>query len=198
VRFDFSKRSCEFKTFNNRVENMGPEEKRKAIDLPARWQIKAKELDILVPTQGVPLSQFLFGTDLRKPALQCPLLSPLKVFRRPEHVTLTIYDDGVDKRKKLTFTDCKVKDPIIEFDQDAIFVVCKFQIHPDGHLQRINDNVENKTLQFECKATQPELFDEKDDEEEDEEKDGQGDLVGKDEEEDEGNEEEEDEEDEDD
>lgn len=183
MKFDFSKRACEFMGFNNRWERNGPDEKRKAIDLPAKWKLKPKELDMLVPSQGIPLSQFLYGDDLRKPALQCPLLSPMSVYRKPEHVTLTIYDDGVDNRKKLTFTDVKVKDPVIHFDQDAVFLLCKFQIHPDGMLQRINDNVENQTLHFECKATQPELFDTDDEEDGDPPDEGQTDLVG-----DEGNE----------
>lgn len=165
MKFDYGKRAGIFGGFNNRWENNGPEQKRKAIDLPCRWQIKPKELDMLAPAQGVALSQFLFGEDLRKPALQCMVLSPMKIHRHPEHVALTIYDDGVDKRKKLTFTDVKVKDPVLEFDQDAIFVSCKFQFYPDGLLQRISDNVENQTLQFECKATQPELFDTPDEEE---------------------------------
>lgn len=180
MKFDYSKRQGDFGGFNNRWENQGPDQKRKAIDLPVRWRIKARELDMMAPAQGVPLSEFLFGPDLRKPALQCMVLSPMKIHRKPEHVTLTIYDDGVDKRKKLTFTDVKVKDPMIEFDQDAIFVSCKFQIHPDGMLQRINDTVENRTLEFECKATQPELFDEKDEDDEGNGKDDdQGDMLGK-------------------
>jgi hypothetical protein len=164
VKFDLSKRATEFGGFNNRWEKNGPEQKTKAIDLPFRVQVKPKELDMIVPAQGVKLSTFLFGSDLRKPQLQCPLLSPLPVQRKPEHIALTIYDDGVDKRKKLTFTDCKVKDPTLEFEDATIFLSGKFQLHPGPHLQRINDNVENKTLQMECEATQPELFDEQQDE----------------------------------
>lgn len=175
MKFDFSKRAGEFGGFNNRWEKDGPEKQSKAIDLPVRFPVKAKELDMLCPTQDLTLSEFLFGDDLRKPALQCHLLSPLKVHRHPEHITLTIYDDGIDKRKKLTFTECKVKDPVIEFDQDtsAIFLDCKFQFRPDAQLQRINDNVENKTLQFECKASQPELFDKP----EEADPDAQGELL---------------------
>lgn len=198
MKFDYGKRAGEFGAFNNRWENQGQAtEKRKAIDLPARWQIKPRELDMLCPVQGTPLSEFLYGPDLRKPALQCTLLSPMKIHRHPEHVTLTIYDDGVDKRKKLTFTDVAVKDPVLEFDQDSIFISCKFQLHPDGMLQRINDNVENKTLQFECRATQPELFDaEVEEEEEEDEKEGktgkQGELMQAPEEEDDDDDEDED------
>lgn len=187
MKFDFKKRAGEFGGFNNRWEKNGPEAKTKAIDLPFKFQVKPTELDMIAPAQGIPLSQFLYGDDLRKPQLQCPLLSPLPIQRKPEHIALTIYDDGVDKRKKLTFTDCKVKDPTLEFDEDSIFLLGKFQIHPGPHLQRINDNIENKTLQMECKATQPELFDTEGDEGEGgDEGDGQADIDDdKDEEEDE-------------
>jgi hypothetical protein len=114
------------------------------------------------------------------------LLSPLPVRRKPEHIALTIYDDGVDKRKKLTFTDCKVKDPTLEFEDTTIFLVGKFQIHPGPHLQRINDNIENKTLQMECEATQPELFDAEDEPGDDKTdgEDGQTDVEDEEEEDD--------------
>lgn len=160
MKFDIKKRASEFGGFNNRWERNGPEQKVKGIDLPFKVKLKPTELDMIAPAQGLPLSTFLYGTDLRKPQLQCPLLSPLAIQRKPEHITLTIYDDEVDKRKKITFTDCKVKDPTLEFDEDSIFLCGKFQLHPGPHLQRINDNIENKTLQMECRATQPELFDE--------------------------------------
>lgn len=177
MQFDFQKRQAEFGVWNNRRENEGQEKaKVKAIDLPIRIQIKPRELDMLVPTNGIALSMFLFGDDLRKPELQTHLLSPMPVYRKPEHVKISIYDDGVDKRKVLTFDDCKVKDPKIEFDQDAIFLNFKAQIHPGKHLQRINDNVESQTRFFECKATQPELFDAA---AEDGEEGAQADMVGK-------------------
>lgn len=166
--FNLKRRPAEFGVWNNRRENEGDRKAAvKAIDLPIKVQIKPKELDMLCPTNGVPLSQFLFGDDLRKPELQTHLLSPLWVYRNPEHIEIAIYDDGVDKRKVLRFKDCKIKDPHIEYDQTAIFLVFKAQIHPDGQLQRINDNVEAQTRDFECKATQPELFDDPEDEEDD-------------------------------
>jgi hypothetical protein len=186
VKFDLRKRAAEFGGFNNRWEKNGPEQKVKGIDLPFRFQVKPTELDMIAPAQGVKLSTFLYGEDLRKPQLQCPLISPLAIRRKPEHITLTIYDDGVDKRKKITFTDCKVKDPTLEFDEDSIFLAGKFQLHPGPHLQRINDNIENQTLQMECKATQPELFDQDDGNGDDSEvagdDDGQSDIEDEEEE----------------
>lgn len=186
MKFDLSMRAAEFGGFNNRWERNGPEQKTKAIDLPFRVQVKPRELDMLVPAQGTKLSTFLFGSNLRKPQLQCPLLSPLPVRRKPEHIALTIYDDGIDKRKKLTFTDCKVKDPTLEFEDTTIFLVGKFQIHPGPHLQRINDNIENKTLQMECEATQPELFDNEDEDDEGSEGGDEGQADGEEEEDDDG------------
>jgi len=170
VKYDFKRRPAEFGVFRNRREKDGKGDtetnKLKAIDLPVRIQIKPRELDMLVPTQGIPLSQFLFGDDLRKPSLQCPLLSPIKVYRKPEHLKISIYDDGVDKRKVMTFTDCRVENPEIEYDEDSVFLTFKVEIHPGNLLQRISDNVESQIRDFECRATQPELFDTRDEEEE--------------------------------
>jgi hypothetical protein len=160
--FDIKRRQAEFGVFHNRRENEGEKKAvTKAIDLPVKIQLKAKELDMLVPTNGIPISQFLFGADLRKPELQTHLLSPICVYRKPEHVEVAIFDDGVDKRKVMRFKDCKIKDPYIEFDQTSIFLSFKVQMHPGNLLQRISDNVESQKRDFECKATQPELFDEK-------------------------------------
>lgn len=175
MKFDLKRRKAEFGVFRNRREkDAGATEvnKLKAIDLPVRVQIKPKELDMLVPTQGVPLSEFLFGDDLRKPALQCHLLFPLKVFRKPEHLKIQIFDDAIDKRKQMTFADCRVENPQIEHDGDALFLTFKVEIHPGNLLQRISDNVESQACDFECKATQPELF-EKADEGDGEGEDGQ-------------------------
>ncbi|HSV90940.1 MAG TPA: hypothetical protein VLH80_07555 [Nitrospiraceae bacterium] len=166
MQFSFKKRAANFGVYNNRLENNGPDKKVKAIDLPFEFQMKPKEIDMVVPTNGVPLSQFLFGDNLRKPELQTHLLSPLKVQRKPEHIELVIYDDGIDKRKCMRFKDTTVKDPTIVIDQDGTpYLTGKFQIHPNGQLQRISDNIEGQTREFECRATQPELFDEKEEEE---------------------------------
>jgi hypothetical protein len=187
--FDLKRRPAQFGVWNNRREAEGDKKAAvKAIDLPVKVQLKAKEIDMLCPTNGVPLSQFLFGDDLRKPELQTHLLSPLPIYRRPEHVDIAIFDDGVDKRKVLRFKDCKIKDPRLEFDQTSIFLTFKAQIHPDGQLQRINDNVEAQTRDFECRAAQPELFDEQTAEEE-EPAEEQGELMDPPEEEDEDEEE---------
>lgn len=174
MKFDFKRRPATFGVFTNRREKEtdGKDAKKlKAIDLPVRFQIKPKELDMLVPTQGVALSNFLFGDDLRHPALQCPLLFPMKVFRKPEHVKISIYDDGIDKRKVLSFEDCRIEKPQIEYDGDSLFLSFKVEIHPGNLLQRVADNVESQMRDFECKATQPELF-EQDTEDEDEDDDG--------------------------
>ena len=182
MKFDFKKRPAEFGVFKNRREkDTGTDEpgKLKAIDLPVRVQIKPKELDMLVPTNGVPLSQFLFGDDMRKPALQTPLLSPMKVFRAPEHLKISIYDSKVDKRMVLTFTDCRVETPHLEFDETKVFLCFKVEIHPGNQLQRVSDNVEGQVCDFECKAMEPELFDTNaDDDQEGGEGDGQQNLMG--------------------
>lgn len=182
MKFDLKRRAAEFGVFRNRREKEEDNKevnKLKAIDLPVRVPIKPKELDMLVPTQGVKLSEFLFGPDLRKPALQCPLLSPIKVYRKPEHLKISIYDDAVDKRKVMTFTDCRVENPQIEYDEDTVFLTFKVEIHPGSLLQRISDNVESQVRDFECKAMQPELFEQQDDDDDDgQEEGGQQSLMG--------------------
>lgn len=163
MKFDIKRRKAEFGVFRNRREKDTDDkeaDKLKAIDLPVRVQIKPKELDMLVPTQGVALSEFLFGDDLRKPTLQCPLLFPIKVFRKPEHLKIQIFDDEIDKRKVMTFTDCRLEKPEIEYVDGNLFLSFKIEIHPGNQLQRISDNVESQIRDFECKALQPELFDE--------------------------------------
>lgn len=168
MKFDFKKRGAEFGVFNNRRERHG-EERVKAIDLPMRHQVTVKELDMLVPCQGVPFSEFLYGGG-KKPKLQTYLLSPLKIDRRPEHVTLIIYDNDVDKRKSMKFEDVTIKDPVLEFEEDGvIYLSYKAQIHPGDLFARVSDNVEAQSRQFECRATQPELFDNGDEEGEGEE-----------------------------
>jgi hypothetical protein len=188
VKFDFKRRNAEFGVFRNRREkdtDGKDTNKLKAIDLPVRFPIKPRELDLLVPTQGVALSQFLFGPDLRKPELQCPLLFPIKVYRRPEHLKISIYDDAIDKRKVMTFADCRVETPQIEYEDNVLYLSFKVEIHPGALLQRVADNVESRICDFECKATQPELFDEDRDEEEGE-GDGQQSLMTNPDEEEEG------------
>ena len=182
MKFDFKRRPAEFGVFRNRRErdSGGTDTSQlKAIDLPVRFPIKPRELDMLVPSQGVKLSEFLFGPDLRKPELQCPLLFPLKIFRKPEHLKISIYDDGVDKRKVMTFTDCRVETPQIEYDGDTLYLAFKVEIHPGNLLQRVADNVESQVRDFECRATQPELFETPEEEEgENESQDAQQDLMG--------------------
>jgi len=167
MKFRFKRRQGKFRTFNNRNENEGPEKKVKAIDLPVRHPIRPLELDMLVPSQGVPLSTFLFGENKRKPELQTPLLFPLSVYRKPEGVLFTIWDQG-PKKKPLTFDNVKVKDPVITIDLDENMEISyKLQFHPGSHLQRISDSVEEKVCEFEVEAQQEELFGQAEEEDED-------------------------------
>lgn len=175
MKFSFDRRACEFGGFNNRWEKNGPDVKVKAIDLPFRLPLKPKELDMLIPANGIKLSHFLFGTNLRKPELQTNVLPHLKIARKPQ-IKATIFDSPTDKRKQLALAECTVKEPTVEIEQDGgLFLVGKLQFHPGNQLQRINDNVENHTLDFECQETAPELFDT---EEEEDEPEKQGELMG--------------------
>lgn len=193
MKFDFSRRPAEFGGFNNRWELMGSGgEKRKAVDLPARWQVKiGKELTMVVPTGtpgAVSFSTFMYGKNPRKPNRTTHVIGPLKVQRKPEHLKVIIYDVQLDNRKQMTFEDVTVKDPVLELEEDKVYLSCKLQIHPTSEqFLRLNDNVETKQRDFECFATQPELLpDEEEEEEEDadqadiEEGDGEEDEEGED------------------
>lgn len=177
MKFTFDRRACEFGGFNNRWEKNGPDVKVKAIDLPFKLPIKPKELDMLCPANGIKLSKFLFGENLRKPELQTNVLPHLKLARKPQ-IKGTIFDSPTDKRKQLQLSDCTVKEPTVEIEQDGgLFLVGKLQFHPGNQLQRINDNVENHTLDFECQESAPELFDQAEDEDEAGEDGKQGELM---------------------
>lgn len=169
MKYNFKLRPAEFGGFNNRWENMGSGgEKRKAIDLPVRVKLRPRELDVLAPMgsrESVKLSEFMYGPDPKKPQLQTTLLSPMKIFRHPENIKAIIYDNELDKRRSMTFEDCSVKDPSVEYEDDGPYLSFKLQIHPTWEqFQRVAENVEMKTRNFECYAMKPELFDEPEEE----------------------------------
>lgn len=181
MKWDYDRREAEFGTFKNKWEKSegGEAKKRKAIDLPVRHPLRPKELDMIVPPgkEGGKLSTFLYGPNLRKPQLQTHLLTPLPIARKPEHITFTIYDSATDKRKHMTFEGCLVKDPELDLQDTTPYVSYTLKIFPTfAEFQRIAENVENRTCEFDCRAAQPELFEPKADDED--EADGQGDMVG--------------------
>lgn len=171
MKFTFGQRPAEFGQFNNRLENHG-EGKVKAIDLPVRFAVRiGKELNMIVPTgtpKGTTFSQFLYGPNARKPQLSCLVLGPMKVHRKPEHLKVTLWDEELNKTKRITFEGVTFKDPVLEFEQDGIYCSGKLQIHPTTEqLSRIVDGVEAKTRQLEIISTAPELFESEEEEEED-------------------------------
>jgi hypothetical protein len=176
VKFTFDRRAAEFGTFANKIEDPNTDKRHKVINLPVRYSVKRKELDMLVPANGVPLSEFLLGSNKRKSVLQVSVLGKIPIARLPT-VNLTIFDGGSDKRKQLSFTEILVKSPtlIIEPTDGSVWLRAILKIVPGNNLQRIADNVEGRTLDFECEESAPELFDTKDEEEEDDTKD-QGEL----------------------
>lgn len=166
MKFNFKRRDAQWGVFNNRRERHG-EEKIKAIDFPAYFPVTVKELDMLVPSQGVLTSEYLYGTNKRKPQLQTFVLSPMRVARRPEGIILVIYDDPSKKDKSMKFDEVGVKDPVLTLEEDGIiYLGCKFQIHPGNLFSRLSDNVEAQTRAFECRSSRPELFEQPDEEEE--------------------------------
>lgn len=158
MQFTFSRRSWEFGVFRNRIENPGSDKKHKAIDLPFRMALKPRDLDMLIPAQGVRFSEFLLGSNLRKPALQTSVLPKVLIARTPT-ILLTIFDSPADKRKHMSFEDVLVKSLYIEVESDgSLWLHGLVKILPaKNDLQRINDKVEDQTLECECKESQPEL-----------------------------------------
>jgi len=162
MRFNFSVRKCQFGTFNNRNEFAGPDDKVKAIDLPMTFPVRHAELDMLVPAEddGPLFSDFLF----RDKHLRVFVLCPLKIYRKPEGVNLTIIYGTSGPRAKeyeLEFKDVKIKDPVlhVSIEDGSLSLTCKAQIHPGRYLQAICDNVELQICRFKCKSVQEELLD---------------------------------------
>lgn len=163
MRFNFSTRVCQFGTFNNRNEFDGPEARVKAIDLPMTFSVRHNELDMLIPAEddgGPAFSEFLF----REKHLRAFVLSPLKIYRKPEDIHLTIIYGTSGARAKeyeLEFKDVTIKDPVlnISIEDGKMTLTCKAQIHPGRHLQAIVDNVEMQACRFKCKSVQEELLD---------------------------------------
>jgi hypothetical protein len=156
MKFNLGPRNAEFGTFNNRAENHG-DAKVKAIDLPVKIAITMKELDMIVPLQTGKFSEVIYD---KKKNLQTFVLSPMYVSRKPEKIAIQIWDHETDDKKVLVVKDTKVKDPTIVFeDKGVMYLTFKVQISSVStkDLDRIIDNIENKTRKFKCIAEAPEL-----------------------------------------
>lgn len=154
MEFNFNKRPAQFGTFNNRNEFEGKATRKKAIDLPVTHSVSPDELDMLIPVQGIPASEFFFGTS-KKPQLQVNVLFPFKVHREPEDATIVIYDMAGNP---MEFDHVKVKELILSVDlKGAMLLKYKVQFRPGRLLQRISDNVEEKAMAFEIESAQVDL-----------------------------------------
>ena len=156
MKFDVGPRNAEFGIFNNRAEKHGAE-KVKAMDLPVRIQITLKELDVLVPMQVGKLSTFLYNGKAKN--LTTHVLSPMHLHRKPENITVEILDKEVEE-KMLVLNDCKIKDPVLTFEEKGV-VYMSFKVQVSDidvkDLERVVTGVENKTKRFQCWSNQPEL-----------------------------------------
>lgn len=155
MNFKFPKRNATFgAAFKNRAKKAGGE---KTITLKVSHSVSPKDLDMLIPTQGVLTSEFLFGADYKiKPALQTYVLFPIYINRKPEGVTVTIHDQKAPlKLEKVDITDI-----VVDIDEDGKKLVLSYnmQLHPGKNLQRISEYIEGNTLGYQCVNTQEELF----------------------------------------
>lgn len=163
MKFNFSVRKCQFGTFNNRNEFDGPEDRVKAIDLPMTFSVRRNELDMLVPVDddtGPLFSDLLFSEK----HVRVFVIAPLKIYRKPEDVHLTImYGTDGPKAKEYTleFKDVTIKDPVlhVSIEDGTLSLTCKAQIHPGRYLQAIVDNVETQVCRFKCRSVKEELLD---------------------------------------
>lgn len=174
MKFKLGKRLAEFGKFNNRLESHGAE-KVKAIDLPVSVAINTRDLDMLVPCQGVKFSDAIYEKRGKKHYLRTFVLSPLPVHRKPENLDVTIWDQELDEKKKIDFAGAKLKDPKVTFEDEGVmrleFTLQLSKVSTDT-LSRIVDNVEAKTRHIQIDAKQSELFDTENDKDEDEDEDG--------------------------
>lgn len=155
--FKFKKRKATFEVFKNRKKKPGGD---KTITITVRHSVSPKEMDMLIPVgteESVPISQFLFGGDLRKPQLQTYVLFPINVNRNPEGISIKIHDKAKDP---LVFEEVDITDIKVDIDEDNKKMLLSYdlQLHPGRYLQRISDYVEDQTLDYECVNTQEELF----------------------------------------
>ena len=163
MKFDFTKRSAAIGKINLREEHHG-DDKKLAVDVPLRFAITMKEFDMVAPCQGVKLSKILFD-EKKRPVTH--LLSPLSIHRKPEHITLTIYHHQLEEAKrKLVFKDVTIKGISIEIEDGGTLTLdCKAQFRPTAKDREHLIDCMGESRNFECFATQAELFQKEEDEE---------------------------------
>lgn len=157
MKFDFSKRSCVIGKINLRNEFHG-EDRVIAMDIPLAFAITFEELDMVVPCQDVKLSKILFDSKKR---LVTHLLSPISVHRKPEHISVTVYDKQLrEKDTSLKFEDVTIKDIKVDLeDGEKLTLRCKAQLRPSPDKRERLIDVMGESRNFECFSAQPELFD---------------------------------------
>lgn len=158
MKFDVGPREAEFGIYNNRAENHG-KEKVKALDLPFTICVTLKELDQIAPCQTGKLSELLYDG---KKNLQTFCLSPMAINRKPENISVEIFDiEARANAKPLRFEGCKIKDPVIHLAEKAkdTYMTGKLQISdidPDDVI-RIIENVEGKKRKMQFWMVAPSL-----------------------------------------
>jgi hypothetical protein len=164
-RFKFPRATTSFGVFNPREEK----NKGKACDIPFTFSAQADLLGMLAPDLGIDIRDEKEDEDITLAFLgelyddaavvRRPSLSPLHINRKPEGVTVRIYDKG--KKEPLTLSNCRVKNIIVELKAGMNIEVSGMIQYPqyhDAELLRIN-NLMNSQADMEMEASQSDLFD---------------------------------------
>lgn len=193
MKLKITKREASFTThINVRTEGSG-DGRKTATDIAVSFVGTKRDIDNIVPMITGKFSDIMYD---KAGQFLSPHLSPLKLHRKPEGLTILIYDQGV--KKPLKFTKAAAKNIVVTFHQKRnCSVDMLLQVRPDaGQIDRLTKLL-TATAEIEIEAEQEELFF---DESEEGEEDGGGDeaqqqLIGDDAGEEEEEEEEEEQED---
>lgn len=168
MKLKITKREASFTThINVRTEGSG-DGRKTATDIAVSFIGTKRDIDNIVPMIAGKFSDIMYD---KAGQFLVPHLSPLKLHRKPEGLTILIYDQGV--KKPLKFTKAAAKNIEVTFHQKRnCEVSLLLQVRPDaGQIDRLTKLL-TATAEIEIEAEQEELFF---DEEEEGEEDGGGD-----------------------
>lgn len=170
MKFKVSRRLGHFLHLNVRNERHG-DEKVPAADIKIEFPGTKRDLDMLLPLQDGKMSDVLYDD---KGNLMTPYLSPLKVFRKPENVTMRIWDRTSEK-DFLEFEGTTIKGIEMDLnDKRNLLVRLTIQVHddPEKHTARLR-RLMDAERDFSLEAQQEDFFDQDPDEEETESAQGE-------------------------
>jgi hypothetical protein len=164
MRFELKRTTATFGVFHPREEK----NKGMACDIPFKITIGAQFLDMLAPAQraeGEEANPEAFMNELwtAEGYVRRPSLNPLKLYRKPEGATVTIWDEAADKKngKPLELKPCNLNLKDAELMSPHQFVLSgqiQYSQYNDKELARINA-LTGKNLDIEILIEQVDMFD---------------------------------------